>query len=639
VTDRSLAAVLGLGVFAVYALGACPTIYVGDSGELATAAAVLGIPHPTGYPLYVLLGKAWTLLAPIGSVAHRLSLFSAAAAAAAVALLLLAGRRLGLDRGPALLGALDFAFSPSFWGEANVPRVYALNALFLALTLHRALVWEATGRERHLLLAAFLAGLGASNHTFMGVAGLALAGWALLSAPRLRSGRALARLGAAFAAGLLPYLYLPLRSRMDPPLDWGNPETPARLLAVVLRRDFWDRAYLEGPRDLATIAADYLGSFPAELAWPGATLAILGGAHLVRRRACAAFVLLVMLGNAVLMALHGSRSDLFIWHRYYVPSYLLACLLAAAGAQALSPLVPRRARVLALLLPLALLVRGFPEFDRSRYRIAEDFSRTLLDTLPPGAHLAASDDNILFVLIYLHLAEGVRPDLDLILQGVGDAELPPLRFDPDTDPLFLTHHPNWAETALRVVPHGLVFRTVRAGRPAPPPPRLKPALDGEHDPRVPKDYLTQNLVGQFHYMRGETAEAVGDWPDAVAEFTAAIRAAPANDVLFYNLGLIYRRAGLVSEAVDWFERSHRINPRGIASRSRAVAAERLVETRAEAARLRDVERLFPEGPAPAGVPARLAWHGRLAAWLDGQGERAAAEGHRRRAALLGAGLR
>ena len=74
-------------VFTVYAFGACPTIYVGDSGELVTAVALLGIPHPTGYPLYVLLGKAWTMIFPFGSVAWRMSIFSAACGALACGLL------------------------------------------------------------------------------------------------------------------------------------------------------------------------------------------------------------------------------------------------------------------------------------------------------------------------------------------------------------------------------------------------------------------------------------------------------------------------------------------------------------------------------------------------------------------------
>ena len=70
------AALAGI-VFAVYAAGACHTIYVGDSGDLVTAVYVLGIPHPTGYPLYVLLGKLWSVLIPVGTVAWRMSLFSA----------------------------------------------------------------------------------------------------------------------------------------------------------------------------------------------------------------------------------------------------------------------------------------------------------------------------------------------------------------------------------------------------------------------------------------------------------------------------------------------------------------------------------------------------------------------------------
>src|SRR5262245_41092945 len=72
-------------LFLLYARGACPTIYVGDSGELVAAVHTLGIPHPTGYPLYVLLGKLWTLALPFGSIAWRMSVFSAVCAAAACA--------------------------------------------------------------------------------------------------------------------------------------------------------------------------------------------------------------------------------------------------------------------------------------------------------------------------------------------------------------------------------------------------------------------------------------------------------------------------------------------------------------------------------------------------------------------------
>jgi tetratricopeptide (TPR) repeat protein len=120
---------------------------------------------------------------------------------------------------------------------------------------------------------------------------------------------------------------------------------------------------------------------------------------------------------------------------------------------------------------------------------------------------------------------------------------------------------------------------VRAG--SPPPPSLLPArsaLDGELDPRVPKDYLTRNLIGEFHFMRGVTLER-SDPAAALAELAAAAAAAPDNDVLHYNLGLIYQRMGRLDDALAAFERSAAINPREIPGPSRVRAGDRVEELR------------------------------------------------------------
>jgi tetratricopeptide (TPR) repeat protein len=591
--DRALAAALAAGALAVYAAGACRTIYVGDSGELVAAVHTLGIPHPSGYPLYVLAGKLWTVLLPIGSVAFRMSLFSALCAALAVGLVYLAARALEAGRAVAAAAALLFAASPSFWGEANVQRVYALNACFVALATLLAIRWDVAvsegkdvhRRERLFVVIALVCGIGASNHTFLAVWGALFLLFALVRDRRLvRRWRTLLAAAVAALAGLSIYGFLFFRSRQEPRLDWGDPETPGALWAVVTRRDFWPRRWLSDPGDLLPIARDFFSSFAVELTWVGAALALAGLlAGLGRgRRPTVALLALVALGNAAALAAHGSRSDLFLWHRYYIPAYLSAALLAAVGLEAvvrrLRPRWSARAATalgaLALVGAVALVPLRFREFDRGRYRIAEDYSRMLLGALPPGAHLAASDDNILFVLIYLQLVEGLRPDVDLILQGVG-GELPPLRFDPDREPLFFTHHPNWRHPALDVVPVGLVYRVARAGAPAPPlllPPRDR--LEGEDDPRVPKDYLTRNLVGELHFMLGVTYES-RDRARALAELERAALAAPDNDVLFYNLGLVYERLALPERALAAFERSAAINPREIPGPSRARAAERV----------------------------------------------------------------
>jgi hypothetical protein len=634
---------LGLLLFAVYAAGASRTIYVGDSGELVAAVHTLGIPHPTGYPLYVLLGKLWTLSVPLGSIAFRMSLMSAACAAAAAGGLFALGRRLGLDRGPALFAALLLAFAPSFWAEANVQRVYCLNALFLVAALTSGSAWHRDRRPAALIATFFIAALGAANHTFMGVFAIAFAVFALATEPALlRRPRLLALAAAAIAVGLLPYAYLPLRSRMDPALDWGNPETLHGLLDVVLRRGFWQRRFWEGPGDLLPITADWIRGIAEETFWLGAPLVVAGALFARRRGWPIALLALIAGANLASMAAHGSRSDLFVWHRYYIPTYVVAALLAGLGCQVLIERLPRPARSAPLLLPLAMLIVGFPQNDRSRYRIADDFSRTLLHTLPPGAHLMASDDNILFVLIYLSLVERVRPDVDLVMQGAGGSGAPELHFDPEGDPLFLTHHPNWSLPALEIVPVGLAFEAVRAGRPAPPPIVPKTRLDGEDDPRVPKDHLTRNLIGDFHYMLGITWEE-RDWPRAREELERASSIAWDNDVLHYNLGLIYGRNGLFDRALAAFERSVAINPRHLASNDRVRASDRVGELRAEAERLRRLEASLGEPPAggPGGSPGSAGTEAEqelwLAAQLERRGETLAARGHRLRAAELAAG--
>src|SRR5436309_2502661 len=326
--------------------------------------------------------------------------------------------------------------------------------------------WQVRRDGKSVAWASFLCGLGAANHAFMAVYALALGGLVLTAEPAiLRSPRRVVAAGGAFCAGLLPYLYLPLRARAHPPLAWGDPQTLGGFFRVVSRREFWGRAWLEGPADLPVIAANYLGSFRAELTWAGVALALVGTAAGRRRR---------------------------------------------------------------------------------------------------------------------------RPDVDLIMQGVGGMELPPLRFDPENDPLFFTHHPNWDHPLLDVVPVGLVFRVWPARRPPPPAAATAEALDGERDPRVPKDDLTRSLIGHFHYMRGVTF-ARGDWPRARREFALAGATADDDDVLFYNLGLVFQRNGLLEDALAAFRRSHAINPRHLASQRRPRATDRVAELTAEEKRLEAIE--------------------------------------------------
>jgi tetratricopeptide (TPR) repeat protein len=151
---------------------------------------------------------------------------------------------------------------------------------------------------------------------------------------------------------------------------------------------------------------------------------------------------------------------------------------------------------------------------------------------------------------------------------------------------------------------------------------------------VPKDYLSRNLIGHFHYMLGLSAME-RDWPAAANELARAAETATDNDVLFYNLGLIYRRSGLLAEAEQAFARSHAINPRRIASDTHARALDRLLEVRAERQRIEQVEReLHPQLERNGLRAGTSAYHSALADLLAARGEVQAASGQSLRAWAL-----
>src|SRR5207248_10112011 len=98
--SRHATTALGVGVFAaallLYVRTLAPSVLPGDYAEFQMCAAILGIPHPTGYPLYVLLGKLFTML-PFGDVAYRVNLSSAIYMAGAAGVLYAIALRLLRD--------------------------------------------------------------------------------------------------------------------------------------------------------------------------------------------------------------------------------------------------------------------------------------------------------------------------------------------------------------------------------------------------------------------------------------------------------------------------------------------------------------------------------------------------------------
>ncbi|MBI3891598.1 MAG: DUF2723 domain-containing protein [Candidatus Wallbacteria bacterium] len=156
-SSRIPALVLFALCLAFYLATAARDVYWFDSPELTAAAVNLDIAHPPGYPLWTMLGHAFTLL-PVGPVPLRVAAFSATAAAAAVALFFGFLQATGLKRPAACAGACALAFLPQFWDLAVIQEVYALE-MALLMALLWSLAPDAGGKPMpRVAFSGFLAG-------------------------------------------------------------------------------------------------------------------------------------------------------------------------------------------------------------------------------------------------------------------------------------------------------------------------------------------------------------------------------------------------------------------------------------------------------------------------------------------------
>jgi hypothetical protein len=311
-----------------------------DSGDLLVASATLGIPHPTGYPLFVLLGRIASL-APFASPAFRINLVAALAGAAGVfflALLVLElaardddGASTGAGPGTgaivaAIGAALAYAFSRGAWSQSVVAEVYTLNAAFLGAVLWAAVRADRTGSVRHLALAAFLLGLGLTNHLLLLAAIPAIA----LVAARLAARGIIGATGIVLLPLLLIWgvtldLYLPVRSSRLPEFSWGAPNTPARLWWVLSGAQYASHFFGRGVGEIARhlVPGRWALDFGPALA---ALAAGIGGLLWTRPRG-----MLPLLASAAAAAALLSAYSIPDDVGYWMPLFYLVCTLAGVG--------------------------------------------------------------------------------------------------------------------------------------------------------------------------------------------------------------------------------------------------------------------------------------------------------------------
>jgi len=581
----------GLSVFIVslivYAFTLCPVVWVGDSGEFTTSAYLLGISHPPGYPLYSILGKLFTLI-PSGTVAARVNFSSTVFASLTAMLVYLLVLTLTSNIPVSVTAALTLSFSRTFWSQAVTSEVYALNAFFTALCLLILLVWENKGEDRFLYLFAFIYGLSLANHYIMMLFLPAFFYFIVSSSPGRRGFvRRFAVMALFFLMGLAVYLYLPLRSLKNPPLDWGNPENLRNFILHLKRVQY--RAFEFGKKSALSTRISFTGNFVSQaLAQFGFLLtcmALLGIWFLYRKgriRFLATTVLIFIadsLGLIFLLNFEYTVLGRAIVEVYYLPAYILMAVwmgyaLERSAAGLIKSVPARKACMAALtaLVPAILLLHNFKENDRSTCYVGYDYGMDILNTMERDGVYFAFGDNQLFVLSYLRYVEKIRTDITvydtsnriffprlygeeyagLTEEGQRSVRRETYRkiIENDARPVYFSQRENNTEFGYESVPQGLLLRVLRKGGGYAPARNYWTGyrLRGIDENRRTGEYWIKDIVSEYYYYLGNYYIERGEKEEGLAAYRKAAGIGYDIDWLHNNLSVVYERLFMLDDA-------------------------------------------------------------------------------------------
>ncbi|MGE5175130.1 MAG: protein O-mannosyl-transferase family [Hyphomicrobiales bacterium] len=405
---------------ACYARTLAPTVGAGDSGELILAARDLGVPHPPGYPLWLLFARLAAAI-PLGPVALRVNAVSALFAALGAALLWLLARRAGLRPFGAAVATALFAGASLVWASAVEAEVYALaTAAFLALLLLAPAARRAGARSREGARFFFAAGVALVAHQTLLFPAALLAVWIL----RRRFSVAGAAAGVGWAAlGFSLVLVIPVRAAAHPSFVFSDARGLPLLVEHLLRQNYGGLAQNPFRLDrLADESAGMGGIVLASIGLAGAALAALGFFAAERGRPRARLALLAALtvpaALVLLIRFTPDAEHLAQVAPFLAPAVAATALFAGVGADRLRVRGPAALRPAAAVATAALVAATvawhFVAADRSGFRLAERYAEDLLAGLPRGATLVLDGDNESFLAAYATRVQGERPDLRLI---------------------------------------------------------------------------------------------------------------------------------------------------------------------------------------------------------------------------------
>src|SRR6266576_769715 len=457
-----------LAALLLYSWTLAPTVTLTDSGELIVVAQGLGVAHPPGFPLWVILAHLASRV-PLGNIAVRINFSSALFAALASAMLALVVAELMITIpyllrpkkksapqkkkredprfadlliwAPALGAGLLMAFSRTLWSYATIAEVYTLNTLLILIVLFLMLRWRryvlvdrpSTGsaitiHDRGLYMAALVFGLALGVHHVtvglilpaLGILVYRTEGLRFFTSRRLVYA-ALISIGALVAV----YAYLPLAASRAPVINWGNPRSLQEIWWHVTGRQY--RVFLSfSPSMMGTQFVEFCRMLLREFgpAWLPLflVLAFAGLRSAFRQdRTSFWFLFFIIVADLAYALSYEIAEDK---DAYYLPTFISVAIAAGFGIRWLIQLNASKAMALqktywvaaaaVVLTSATAFAANWPFNNRRHYFIAHDHVENLFSTIDPNGLLLTQDWQVAAPMFYEQEVEQRRTDVKVV---------------------------------------------------------------------------------------------------------------------------------------------------------------------------------------------------------------------------------
>jgi hypothetical protein len=435
----------------------CPTIGGIDSGELATVQATLSIAHPTGYPLFTLLGYLFLKLPLPFEIIVRLNLLATIWSVLAVIILIRTSRLVLFHLSEIIndkwkyfirndksnkyiiilassFPGLMFGFSLTFWSQSSYVEVYSLQMFLMSLIIFfsiRAYFFHHSfdfllNKTRYLnnwFWTFVVIGLGFANH-LMTIFIVFPTVFLFLSQNKLnfKSIRSLFYLlSISFAVSLIFYLWMMFHSASNLPFKYGDPSNLYSLIDHITGQRY--RNYMfQGINSIKIQAENFINSLQINFLyqkWGEFSISIILGMPGIIFLAILQKKLFYYLGLIIVFTLaisfNYSISDI---KEYFLPVFYIISLSSCVTMLLISLILPKGKIIVVLLFIFTFLFIGFEAYcnykfaDKSHDYYFENYAKSYLESLPRNAILYTDNWGLMLSpMLYLQNIKNIRRDV------------------------------------------------------------------------------------------------------------------------------------------------------------------------------------------------------------------------------------